>query len=133
MAIVVYHNRTGIFGDAKVIDVNALTQDGAVNNMIPSNSLTILWPRYSTVTTDIIDIHYHRNNIDTKTKVCSRVSNLVKNNINSESSSSTVSNDDAIKCHLPAYIISISDFTTSDYCVHLYNYDSDNTDDVVVR
>ena len=135
VAIVVYHNRTGIFGDAKVIDVKALSRGDEAIDTIPSNELTILWPRYTTITTNTIDIHYYRNNIDTSSngKVCSRVSNLVKNNINSDSSRTTITNDDAIKCHHPAHIISINDFTDSEYCVHLYNYDSDNADDDSLR
>ena len=128
VAIVVYNKSTGIFSDAKVINVNELSQ----SNRLTSSKLTILWPRYNTVTSSTIDIHYYANT--NSNKICSRVSNLIKNNINSDNSITTVNNDDMIKCYDPSHIITIDNFLNSEYCVHLYDYTSDNTnDDVAMR
>ena len=38
-----------------------------------------------------------------------------------------------IKCYDPSHIITIDNFLNSEYCVHLYDYTSDNTNDDVVR
>jgi hypothetical protein len=129
VAIVVYNNRTGIFSDAKVINVKELSH----SNTLKSSKLTILWPRYTTVTSSTIDIHYYANTNTNTNKICSRVSNLIKNNVNSDSSITTVNNDDLIKCYDPSHIITIDNFLDSEYCVHLYDYTSDNTNDDVVR
>lgn len=132
VGLVIYHNTTGLFSDAKVIDVKELSYDLAeVEKKVPSK-VTIVWPSLTTITTSTVDIHYYFNN-DATNKICSRVSNLTKNNMNSDVSITRVTNDDDVKCYNPANIITISNLVNSEYCVHLYNYQFADVGDDIVR
>lgn len=132
VALVIYHNTTGLFSDAKVIDVKELSYDLAEVEKKVESKVTIVWPSLTTITTSTVDIHYYSNN-DASNKICSRVSNLIKNNMNSDVSITRVTNDDDVKCYNPANIITISNLVNSEYCVHLYNYQFADVGDDIVR